>query len=304
MPKLQRVGTQAADKPPATRYVASWNGGSCMRRRRHKAGPDTLPALPWPVSVAAGIIGFAAVGHVIPWLLSSKGGTLARGFAQHSSSMFSILAWMLLVLCWIAALSSYLAARKRRRFLDTRTNLDSLAEGGWCRFEQLVGEAFRRQGYVVEETGLGGPDGGIDLILRKDGRRTLVQCKQWKRQQVGVSVVREMAGLLAHHQAHAIKIACIGSFTADAEAFARGKPIELIDGQQLLAMIQSVKAMDDPSTSSNKRVEPVTTGPGTQSPKPPTCPRCGYALVQRVNRTTGQAFLGCSNFPNCRGTSR
>jgi restriction system protein len=59
-----------------------------------------------------------------------------------------------------------------------------------------VGEAFRRQGYTVEETSLGGADGGIDLILRKDGRRTLVQCKQWKRQRVGVNIVREMAGLL------------------------------------------------------------------------------------------------------------
>lgn len=33
---------------------------------------------------------------------------------------------------------------------------------------------------AVEETGLRDADGGIDLILR-NGRRILVQCKQWRR---------------------------------------------------------------------------------------------------------------------------
>lgn len=60
------------------------------------------------------------------------------------------LAWMLLGVCWLAALVSYLGARRRRRFLDTRTTLESLAAGGWRQFEQLVADAFRRQGYHVE----------------------------------------------------------------------------------------------------------------------------------------------------------
>lgn len=134
--------------------------------------------------------------------------------------MLAPLAWLLLGVCWFAAMVSYLRSRHRRALLDTRTSLDSLAAGGWRQFEQLVGEAFRRQSYTVEETGLGGADGGIDLVLRKDGRRTLVQCKQWKRQQVGVSTVREMAGLLAHHHADAVKIVCVGTYTSDAERFA------------------------------------------------------------------------------------
>ena len=273
-----------------------------MGRRRRQSGLDVLASMPWPVGIAAGIVGFAAVGYGVPWWLSRKGGMLPQGLTEQSSSMFMILAGMLLGLCWIAALKSYLAARKRRRFLDTRTNLDSLAAGGWRQFEQLVGEAFRRQGYAVEETGLGGPDGGIDLILRKDGRRTLVQCKQWKRQQVGVSVVREMAGLLTHHQAHAVKIACIGSFTPDAEAFAHGKPIELIGGEQLLEMIQMVKAADISPLAANQRKEPTVPTCADSEPKALPCPRCGGALVQRINSRTGQRFLGCSSFPKCRGT--
>lgn len=273
-----------------------------MGRRNKKGNLETLATMPWPVGIAVGIVGFITVRYGIAWWLSHKGGPLLQAFAGQSDVIFAPLAWMLLGLCWIAALLSYLGTRKRQRFLDTRTNLDSLAAGGWRQFEQLVGEAFRRQGYGVEETGLGGPDGGIDLILRKDGQRTLVQCKQWKCQQVGVSVVREMAGLLTHHQAQAVKIVCIGSFTPDAEVFARGKPIELIGGEELLQMIHAVKTPGNTLPPPAQRTEPTLPARPDSTPAAPACPRCGGALVQRTNRSTGQGFLGCSRFPRCRGT--
>lgn len=186
-------GSCTADNAMPPRYGSARNGGSCMGRKRG-SGFETLVAWPWPLGLVAGIAGFIAVRHGVVWWLSHHGGMLAQGFTRDSGAMLAPLAWLLLAICWMAALFSFLRARHRRRLLDTRTDLDSLAAGGWRQFERLVGEAFRRQGYAVEETGLGGADGGIDLILRKDGRRTLVQCKQWKRQQVGVSVVREAEG--------------------------------------------------------------------------------------------------------------
>ena len=277
-----------------------------MGRRKKQRGFEALATLPWPVGVVGGIVAYLGMHYGIGWWFSHHGGMLSQGIAQQSTAMFGPLAWMLLGICWLAALFSYLGARSRRRFLETRTSLDSLAAGGWRQFELLVGEAFRRQGYSVEETGLGGADGGIDLILRKDGRRTLVQCKQWKRHQVGVSVVREMFGLLAHNQAHAVKIACIGTYTKDAERFAQGKPIELIGGEQLLKMIQAVQqqvtAQPTPS-----RIEPAFTFTSTSTASAAiatsSCPRCGSALVQRRNRRTTEHFLGCIQFPKCRGTA-
>lgn len=32
------------------------------------------------------------------------------------------------------------------------------------------------------------------------------------------------------------------------------------------------------------------------------CPRCGAAMVERANRQSGDTFMGCSRYPNCRGT--
>ncbi|WDK00482.1 restriction endonuclease [Xanthomonas campestris] len=278
-----------------------------MGRRKKQSGFEALAALPWPVGFVMGIAAYLVVRYGIAWWFSHQSGMLSQGFAQQSTGMFAPLAWTLLGVCWLAALFSYLRTRSRRRFLETRTTLESLAAGGWRQFEQLVGEAFRRQGYSVEETGLGGADGGIDLILRKDGRRTLVQCKQWKRQQVGVSVVREMFGLLAHHQAHAVKIACIGTYTKDAERFAKGKPIELIGGEQLLDMIRAVQQQAAAwPTVTSARIEPVFASADSSTAAAvaaPSCPRCSSALVQRTNRRTGENFLGCIQFPKCRGTS-
>ncbi|RZZ83792.1 restriction endonuclease [Pseudoxanthomonas winnipegensis] len=278
-----------------------------MGRRRKQNGIEVFAALPWPVGVAAGLIGFIGVRYGFDWWMARQGGPLAQGFYQGSGTMLSPLAWMVLAICWIGALASFLGSRHRRKLLDTRTDLESLSQGGWRQFELLVGEAFRRQGYAVEETGLGGADGGIDLILRKDGRRTLVQCKQWKRQQIGVSVVREMAGLLAHHHAHAVKIVCIGSYTKDAERFAQGKPIELVSGIRLLEMIRVVQRQAGAApVSVTPRVNPAMVAfeapTAAARVEASVCQRCGSDLVQRTNRQTGENFLGCSQFPKCRGT--
>lgn len=278
-----------------------------MARRRGSTGFDALIAMPWPFGVAVGITGFCVVRYGVPWGLSRQGSVLADGLAGQAWSVLGPLAWLLLGMCWFAALLSYLGARRRRALLDTRTTLDSLAAGGWRHFEQMVGEAFRRQGYTVEETGLGGADGGIDLILRMHGRRVLVQCKQWRRQQVGVSVVREMAGLLAHHRADAVKIVCIGTFTRDAEAFARGKPIELIGGAELLELIQACRPSSEPTHAPHSRAEPMLAPPPGVVPTASShraCPLCSGPLVERTNRSTHERFWGCSQFPRCRGTAK
>lgn len=254
---------------------------------------DTLAALPWPAGVVFGVGGFVALRFGLPALLRGN------PFAPAVLPMAMLMSRVALVAGLLGATMSWFGQRHRRRLLDAQQGLDSIAALGWRHFEQLVGEAFRRQGYTVEETGLGGADGGIDLILRKDGHRVLVQCKQWRRRQIPVNVVREMVGLLAHHRADTVKIACSGVYTRDAEEFAKGKPIELIGGEELLRMIRSVQAAPERTARVIEVVEPVATA--STSGAQPECPKCGKAMVERNNRKTGQKFWGCSAFPACRG---
>jgi restriction system protein len=177
--------------------------------------------------------------------------------------------------------------------LDGQTGLDSLRELPSKRFEDLLGEAYRRQGYAVEETLGGGADGGVDLVLRRNDSVTLVQCKRWKDRPVTVQTVRELYGVLHDRRAVAAKLVATTNFTSDAIAFANGKPMELVDADQLVRLIRSVQ------TPAKIVVAPE--GPDHLAP---SCPRCGSEMkVCEANRGVyaGQRFWGCSRFPACRG---
>jgi restriction system protein len=90
----------------------------------------------------------------------------------------------------VAGASAFISYR-RRALLDSRTGLESLRALSWQDFERLVGEAYRRHGYTVGEVGGSAPDGGVDLLLNRQGSKVVVQCKRWRSSQVGVSLIRE-----------------------------------------------------------------------------------------------------------------
>ncbi|QOY63697.1 restriction endonuclease [Lysobacter sp. H21R4] len=269
--------------------------------RRRKSGLDEVASWPWQMGILAGIVAFLLIRYGIGAWLSAAGGPLLGPVGQQIGSITAPFAWIVMFACWLAAAVSWANARKRRSLHDTRRDLDSLADISWREFEMLVGESFRRQGYDVLETGLGGKDGGIDLIVSKGGRRELVQCKQWKRRQVGVATVREMWGLVDHHRADAVHIVSVGDFTADAARFTSGKPIHLITGRELLDRIRAAQTGVGraPAAAPLQPQGPEHAGPAEA---PPLCPVCAGAMLQRHNRRSGETFWGCARYPQCKGT--
>ncbi|MFC1818246.1 DUF2034 domain-containing protein [Thermodesulfobacteriota bacterium] len=209
---------------------------------------------------------------------------LAKG-APTVGKMFSLL--------FLAGglLSAFTAWTKRKQ-LDQQTGINSIRELSWKQFEELVGEAYRRQGYQVTENYQSGPDGGVDLILKKDDQLVLVQCKQWRSQKVGVKIVRELFGVMAASQARRGVVVTCGYFTQEALNFSAGKPIELIGGNALVELISTVQT--------EPRVETIS-----ESDDIPSCPQCGNSMVLRTAKkgsNAGKQFWGCSNFPKCRST--
>ncbi|MBC7604308.1 MAG: restriction endonuclease, partial [Ramlibacter sp.] len=91
----------------------------------------------------------------------------------------------------VALIYSWISGRRREKLVASvakSNELDSLQGMSWQEFEQLVGEAFQLEGYQVTESGSGGAEGGVDLVLRKGTETWLVQCKQWKAYMVDVRV--------------------------------------------------------------------------------------------------------------------
>jgi restriction system protein len=130
----------------------------------------------------------------------------------------------------------------------------------------------------------------------KGNECVIVQCKQWRTRRVGVSVVREIYGVLTAHTASQAIIICCGEYTNDATKFAKDKPIHLINGAGLLYLIkdQQLKTGDITSSQSD---DTIISAAG------PTCPKCGSDLVERTAKkgvNAGNKFWGCSSFPKCR----
>ena len=173
----------------------------------------------------------------------------------------------------------------------------------WSEFEQLVAELFRRQGYAVTENLTGGPDGGVDLVLRKGSERTLVQCKHWRTQRVGASVVRELKGVMAARGISGGFVVSSGTFTDQARAFAAEARIGLVDGPQLMSMRRQLSRSASGQTAGSGTISGLAAG--GMGDTPPACPKCGTPMVRRRARrgsNAGGEFWGCKQYPGCRGT--
>lgn len=199
--------------------------------RRSSSPLDLLVLLPWWVGL--GLAAFLFLGSGV-----------ADGFAGSNpvaAAVISPLAKVAALLCLFASSISVIRSTNVRRDLERQDSLNSLARLHWKQFEEILAEVFRRQGYAVGEHLGSGPDGGVDLVLRREGKVTLLQCKLWTGKPVGVTIVRELFGVMAAERADAGILVTTAKFTKECEAFARGKPIRLLDGEALLPLVLSVQ---------------------------------------------------------------
>ncbi|MFO8234730.1 MAG: restriction endonuclease [Bacteroidales bacterium] len=101
-------------------------------------------------------------------------------------------------------------------------------------FEEAVGQLFLDEGYEVWIT-KNSKDHGVDLFLVKDNKNYVVQCKTYKRP-LGPNVVRDLYGtMIANHADEAFLAAPMG-FSNATKDFCKGKPITLLDIDELTKM--------------------------------------------------------------------
>lgn len=253
--------------------------------------------LPWWLSVALAVILFVYLDSkaVMPVIDPKNPAAQVSGMMIYQFAYW--LRYIIPPIFLLGAVASFFANFKREALLnnvryDTAPVQDVLASVSWREFEMLVGQFFREKGYKVSETA-DGADGGIDLRLTASDFKTyLVQCKHWKASKVPVSVVRELYGVMVAEQAAGAFVVTSGQFTDDAQAFADGKNIQLIDGRLLVGAI--------------KGRMPQTPKPVISSVKSAiSCPVCSSEMVLRTARkgvNAGNQFYGCSRYPHCKKT--
>lgn len=269
--------------------------------RKKKQSPledwvEIIALLPWWAGATLAVVLYLWLHHVATLPIEPMhAGKIGEALPQMMYRAFANIGqYIAPLICIIgAAVSAWKRSQRAGLISAVGSNESASALNGmsWQEFEMLVGEAFRHGGYSVSETGGGGADGGVDLVLHKDGEKYLVQCKQWKAYKVGVSVVRELYGVMAAAGAAGGFVVTSGVFTQESKDFASGRNIELVDGAELKQIINRVQ----PPSVQEKKILSMTGQ---------LCPKCGSSMVMRTaeqGANAGKNFWGCSSYPQCRG---
>ena len=169
-------------------------------------------------------------------------GKPSLGWVELVLAVVSIVVGILLVLAWHAIAQQW--TRRLHSGVGPALNHSSLAKLSPSEFESYVAQQlFALHGYTVVNT----PDtrdGGIDIVVvDESGRRAIVQCKRYKGT-VGASTVRDLYGTLMHSGADLGYLVAAGKISAEAREWAVGKPLVLIDGDELVRLSRS-----EPETS-------------------------------------------------------
>lgn len=216
-----------------------------MARRNEDSLIEALMKAPWWISAILAVISYVGLKFVVPSMFQNEASLLNQGLAKAAPSLAPIVSLVFVFTGIISVIVSVITRKKevrnaghRRELFERQKSLPDISSLKWQEFEEFIGEAYRRQGYQVEERGGNEADGGIDLILRKKNEMVLVQCKHWEAEQVGVKIVRELYGVVAAEGASKGIIVTTGHFTRDAEIFAHGKPLFLIRGNELSRLIE------------------------------------------------------------------
>lgn len=124
-------------------------------------------------------------------------------------------------------------------------------------FDREVANIYRAHQYEAKTTKAIG-EGGVDIRLWKDGMYSIVQCKNVRRT-IDQSTVRKLFDTMRKEKATKAIFICSGGFTRMALSFAKNRPIQLLNLNQFLKLVndiypqeyQLVDAVSETSVSSS-----------------------------------------------------
>jgi len=178
------------------------------------------------------LLGWPGLGLIVPVLFHFDTAWLVN--ANVYGTFFAVS----LVIAWLVV---QLQARERRHLLEWTSDLRTLDAR---EFEYLVGEVLRREGWTVTERGRqDGPDGNIDLEIKRAGQRRIVQAKRWRSWHVGVEEIREFGGTLMREGLSGKDgiYVTLSDFTEQAREEAKEINLELVDGRDLYQRVEKVR---------------------------------------------------------------
>jgi len=175
--------------------------------RRRKSSSDFEKLFKEPVFVAAF---FWTLGVIfLPWV-------------------WKIVLLSVLGVCFVVGIVYFLHVLERRR----QSGIENIDAMNGKQFEDRLWLLFRDQGYSVETTPLSG-DYGADLILGKNGVRTVVQAKRYSHR-VSLEAIQEAVAAQAKYHCSQAIVVTNSYFTKAAKELAYHNRTELWDRDRLM----------------------------------------------------------------------
>ncbi len=202
---------------------------------------DFLAQIPWWVSVTISASFYVLLKFIVPYFETQS--TLVN---EVHISLGPLLAPVVALALLSPITFSLLKSNRKKKLHDLKDEIQSIQELSWLQFKELVAEAYTRTGYIRMENSTFTADPSVDLVMRKSANLYLVQCRYWLNRKLGLREVKNQLSLMHKKQASGAFLLTTGIFTYEARYYAAGRPITLLDGIDLVELLD--KAHSNPPT--------------------------------------------------------
>ncbi len=196
----------------------------------------------------------------------------------------------------VIAITAIILYKRYKDNIRLSSGIDIIDNMSGTEFEKFLQVHFKKQGYKAQLTPASN-DYGADLIIEKDGIKTVVQAKRWSKN-VGIEAVQQVIGAINHYGASCGMVIVNRDFTQQAINLAHSNNIELWDRKKLIQFFSknngreaAEESLDNFHTSEHIHETEENNN---------ICPACGKSLIVR-NGKRGR-FWGCTGYPVCRFT--
>lgn len=196
---------------------------------------DFLAQIPWWINVALSASLYVLLKFAVPYFETQS--TLVNEVHVSLAPLFA----PVIALALLSPISfSLLKSNRKKKLNGLKDEIQSIQGLQWQQFKELVAEAYRHSGFILMENSTFTADPRVDIVMRKSANLYLVQCRYWQNRKLGIREVKNLLGLMHEKQASGCFLLTTGVFTYEARHYAAGRPINLLDGIELVELLGKV----------------------------------------------------------------
>ncbi|MCM3412670.1 restriction endonuclease [Metabacillus litoralis] len=129
--------------------------------------------------------------------------------------------------------------KKQIERMTEKSKLEELKNMDFFDFERFIKELYELLGYQGKLTPKSG-DGGKDIILKHGAQTILVECKRYNSKKVSRPEIQKFHSALIDMNAHKGIFVTTSDFSKYAIEYVSNKPIELVNGEELINLLKIV----------------------------------------------------------------